>query len=376
MRWTAYILAELDYKRILETKRKIEFNMTESEVLRKLIEAAKNKGEGLQQDLLRLSRLAGEIFKTCRDDALLFSCCDLEEISMGNDRCVGIDGSFQLRGGFGGRWYVFYSVARVVFENGHEGSPDVEFWADIDVVKEQEEFKAETIAALLMLTAETKAIFNWGVKNKPAYVFIDGPIVDPPFITPNTYLEDRCMAIKKVLERSFIIGCVKRPRDNFYKRYLMNILQDSSMKTKLDAFQTDQYLITMMFTRMRKEGYTYPYFTRPIDVSEVNNLYKMYKEKGVHIVALFFQTAPRTPILRLDIPLLHPWDGESNTNIFHIVKAVYSWMYPGLDYPLPVYLAHEKSNIREGCADTLYFEIMTRGYTSDPDNQLILHQLR
>jgi hypothetical protein len=370
----------LEYKRILEAKRRMEFNMTEPEVLRRLIEVAKKKGDGLQQDLQRLSRQVGEILEACRNNALLLTRSDLERVSVRYNRCVGIDGSFQLRGGAGGRWHVFYSVARVVFENGLGGQPEIEFWADIEDISEQEEFKPEIAATLLMLTAETKAIFNWGVNNKPAYVMIDGPIVDPPFFIKDShdYLEYRCEAIKKILQHSVIIGCVKRPRDNFYVRYLFNILHDQNLKKKLEVFQTDQYLMAMIFAKMRREGYTYPFFTKPIDVSEINNLYKTYKEKGIHIITLFFQKNPSTPVLRLDIPLLNKVESELNfyTNILHIVKVIDMWIYPGQDYPLPVYLAHEKSNIREGCADILYFEIMTRGYATDPDNQLVLHQLR
>ena len=85
-----------------------------------------------------------------------------------------------------------------------------------------------------------------------------------------------------------------------------------------------------------------------------------------------------SPVLRLDIPLLNPPEDNSKTDetVLQAVKATNIWTYPGQDYPLPVILAHEKCNIREGCAQVLYEEIITKSRTVDPYNQLILTQLR
>jgi hypothetical protein len=81
----------------------------------------------------------------------------------------------------------------------------------------------------------------------------------------------------------------------------------------------------------------------------------------------------------LDIPLLNsPNSNPEKTNeiVLQVIKAVDSWTYPGQDYPLPIILAHDKCNIRKGCAEILYEEIITRSRSADPITQLILTQLR
>ena len=68
-----------------------------------------------------------------------------------------------------------------------------------------------------------------------------------------------------------------------------------------------------------------------------------------------------SPVLRLDIPLLDPLENNSKADeiVLQAVKATDTWTYPGQEYPLPIILAHEKCNIREGCAQVLYEEIIT-----------------
>jgi hypothetical protein len=82
------------------------------------------------------------------------------------------------------KWYTPLSVARIIFENGFGTQPIVDiFWAGIEEIEEAEEWYPNKVASVMMLSGETKAILNWGTSNKEAYVFIDGPIVDPPTIS-------------------------------------------------------------------------------------------------------------------------------------------------------------------------------------------------
>jgi hypothetical protein len=144
-------------------------------------------------------------------------------------------------------------------------------------------------------------------------------------------------------------------------------------------FPCDQYLIAHVFAQIRSKGYYGPLFTRWIDVSDSIDVYKAYKEEGVYIICLFFQKEIRSQVLRIDIPLLQPPSEDTakvDAEVMHIVKAVNEWTYPGQDYPVPVFLAHNKCNIREGCAQVLYEEIMTRSRTTVQSDQIILTWLR
>jgi len=369
------------YKELLEFKKRVDFNLTEPEVLVKLIEDARKKGEKVQKDMERLRRISHEIVNVLTGKGIILRGESLEKIKLHHKRVVGIDGSFQLVGGSGGKWYAPISVARIIFEDGVGSQPHVDiFWAGVHEIDETDYPDPKSAASLMMLSAESKAILNWGTLNKPSFVFIDGPIVDPPVMSVRgeDYIKNRCEGIKKCLEKSIVIGCVKRSRDRFYVRRLENLLSNTSAKDHLSQFLTDQHLMVYIFAHARAKKYFGPIFTKWIDISSANTTYKLYKKYGIYITCLFFQKNMTSPVLRLDIPLLNPPEDNSKTDetVLQAVKATNIWTYPGQDYPLPVILAHEKCNIREGCAQVLYEEIITKSRTVDPYNQLILTQLR
>jgi len=369
------------YQELIELKKRMDFNLTEPEVLVRLVREALTKGEKVQADMKLLRQRSAKIAETLNEVGLLFDERALDKIELFEKRTVGIDGSFQLVGGAGGKWYVPISVARVIFENGFGDRPRVDiFWAGIEEIDETEDSEPKSRASLRMLVAESKAILNWGTLNKRSIIFIDGPIVDPPSKSSEEYVKDRCEGIKKCLEHSIVIGCVKRSRDMFYIRYLEDILSNAvpNVKSYLEGFLTDQHLMLYVFAHARSKGKQGTLFTKWIDVSSANENYELYKRHGVHVVCLFFQKSRTSPVLRLDIPLLKPPEGYPNIDeiVLQAVKATDMWIYPGQDYPLPVVLAHEKCNIREGCAQVLYEEIITKSRTTDEFEQLILMQLR
>jgi hypothetical protein len=373
----------MKYQDIAELKKRMDFNLTEPEVLVKLVEDARSKGEKAQEDMRRLREISSKILNIFEEKGLLLKGDILDKVEFYEKRTtIGIDGSFQLVGGAGGIWYAPISVTRIIFENGFGDQPRVDiFWADIQEINETEDNpNPKGDASLRMLIAESKAIFNWGAQDKQSFVFIDGPIVDPPAEGDEDYIKDRCEGIKKCLEKSIVIGCVKRSRDRFYIKYLENLFSNDQLKIKdnLSKFLTDQHLMLYIFSHVRARGYTGSVFTKWIDVSSANKTYELYKKYGVYIVCLFFQKNKVSPVLRLDIPLLNPPGDNHKTDkvVLQAVKATDRWTYPGQDYPLPVILAHEKCNIREGCAQVLYEEIITKSRTTDPYDQLVLMQLR
>jgi hypothetical protein len=370
----------MKYSEIIEIKKRIEFNLTEPEVLIKLIEDAKNKGEKVRRDITRLRQISSKLLEELMNQSFILTENMLQNISL-REITVGIDGSFQLVGGTGGTWYAPISVTRVIFENGIESKPEVDiFWAGIEEIRESDEHPPKVCAELMMLSGETKALLNWGVKRKEATIFIDGAIVDPPDIRKcgEDYIKYRCEALLKCLEGSDIIGCVKRPRDRFFIEYLLNKLSEPH-RGYLSQFPNDLYIIAHIFSRFRVNGYNGILFTKWIDVSEINSTYRIYKESGIHVITSFFQKNAQSKILRIDIPLNYSPSGKeiSAEMVFQkCIKAVDYWTYPGQDYPIPIYLAHNKCNIREGCAEVLYEEIMTRSRLLNPEDHHILEWVK
>ncbi|MCQ5340602.1 MAG: DNA double-strand break repair nuclease NurA [Candidatus Methanomethylicia archaeon] len=366
---------------LVEFKKRIDFNLTEQEVLVRLIKDACGKGEKMQEDMRVLRKIISNVVNILEDREYILKGALLDKVKLFEKRAIGIDGSFQLVGGIGGKWYVPISVARVVFENGFEGKPYIDiFWAGIEEIDETEEINLTNEASLKMLTVESRAIFNWSTQNKSSFVFIDGPIADPPSISPENYVKERCEGIKKCLEKSIVIGCVKRSRDKFYIQHLKEKLSGNvlNIEDNLNKFLTDQYFILFVFSYIRSKGYHGPLFTKWIDISSVNKNYELYKKYGIYIICLFFQKDKASPVIRLDIPLLNSPQNNPHINdiVLQAVKATDLWTYPGQDYPLPVILAHEKCKIREGCAQVLYEEIITKSRSTDHFDQLILMQLR
>ena len=366
----------MKYKDIVEWKRRIDFNMTYHETLVKLIGEAQKKGEKAQKELERLRRLSSKISKVFEKEGLLFTDSAFKNITLKHEVAVGIDGSRQLVGGVGGKWYVPISIARVNFPKDLDSTPKVDiFWAGIEEIQEQKDFRPEAKASVMMLVGETKAILNWGISNREALVFIDGPIVDPPFYSEKKYIKDRCDAIKKCLRKSLLIGCVKRSRDAFYIEHLT----EDGKKKIVKNFPSDQHLMAYIFANLRYKGYYGPCFTKWIDVSDVNKIYREYKKNEIYIACTFFQKYVNSQVLRLDVPFLKPLEEDIsgvNENMIYVAKATSHWTYPGQDYPIPVLLAHDKCNIREGCAEVLYEEIITRSRSVHPLSQTISTQLR
>ena len=134
------------------------------------------------------------------------------------DHCsIGIDGSFYTIGGVGGKWYAPYAIVRILFEYGINQEPIVDVYAaGIEEISEQQHFNVDGEAGRRMLIGETKAMGDWGKKNKESIIFIDGPIVVSPSENKKEYVKYRCEAIRECLKSSKLIGCVKLSRDMFF----------------------------------------------------------------------------------------------------------------------------------------------------------------
>jgi hypothetical protein len=365
----------MPHKSLEEIYKLYEFNKTEPETLSCLIKSAIEKSDGIRNNFelcKDLARTIHEIF--VRENfvhSLEVSSEDVER-EMG---CVGIDGSFQCVGGLGGIWYTPISCSRILFKGFMDNNPEVEVAADIHDINEIEYPAVEKEAEFRMLVGETKAINEWLSKGalspQKVTVFIDGPIVDPPWFSSDKrykeYLEDRCDVIKRCIEKNvLLIGCVKR----IFGRYLINNIRDKLAKNdqekeRAKQFISDAHLISFVFTKLSMEHPNKVFHTTPISVSTTDETHEAYLKEGIDVFTVFMQKDLTSAPTRLDIPVLCGKSSDISERTAKAVKISALWTLPGQNWPLPIILAHYKCNIRKGCAEVLYNEMITR--TTSPN---------
>ena len=368
---------DLDEDEIRSLQKQIEFNKTESETLRNLVEDARRLGDEAREQNEELRDAAQNIRDKLDEESYLRTSAWIEDTNA-DDHVVGIDGSFQTVGGQGGIWYVPYSIARVEFDSGPGSEPKSEGDRPIGIetVEESDTTAVQAKAARKMMVGETKAIRNWGAKGIDSILFIDGPIMDPPSYSGSDYVADRCDAVRVCFGHCRPVGCVKRSRDRFFIEHL----RDEDLLTDIESkrFPSDQHLMLHVFSKCRERGDEGPLFSKPIEIDTDDSTVQSYRDEDVYISIMFFQAGLGKQVLRLDIPTASPPEqvDDFDEKVRRTVKNVDSWIYPGQEVPLPVELADQKCRIRKGCAEVLYDEIMSRSRTSNKYSQIITETIR
>ncbi|MEM3612663.1 MAG: DNA double-strand break repair nuclease NurA [Candidatus Bathyarchaeia archaeon] len=367
---------------LYETLKRYEFNKTEPETLQELIKSALKKGNLVKERMGKLKELVVDVEKILKRENLLLEINVMhDDCAVYRDLCaVGIDGSFQCIGGIGGIWYTPISCARIIFPNGFNDSPQVSVTAGIEDIDQHKHPNVETEASIRMLLVETKALSEWAssTSDRRSVVFIDGPIVDPPYYDENEYVKYRCDVISKCLDRDiFLIGCVKRVLGKPFINYVTNkLLKDNNEKSRLHQFTSDIHLINYVFTKEYFSGAKGVLATLPVDISEEDNVHKAYLKHGIRVFSFFMQKDAFASPIRLDIPQKLDSNTDAKSLMLEAVKTTFAWSYPGYDIPLPVVLAHNKCAVRKGCAEVLYEEILTRAASPDPFDNVVGMKLR
>lgn len=357
---------------IEDIKRNMDFNATAAEIITNLVETASIEGFKFQKENKNIFKKAEKIIKEIENiEQIIYTEDDLKHFDFSNCCAIGIDGSHFPIGGVGGRWYIPFAIVRILYENGIHNQPIVDVYAaGIDEIREQEDRNVNIVASRKMLIRETAALDNWADQKKTSIVFIDGPIIDPPSYIGRDYVLDRCNAIKKALKNSLLIGCVKKSRDTFFIRDY-----EKRININLNAFPSDQHLFAYLFSLYRSQNkYEGMLSSKPL--KPVDKVFNHYKKNGVHIYSFFFQKSMDAKILRLDTPLM-----EDNLDNYENIcekaaVAASNWQYPHQYIPVPVELAHQKCSIKEGTAQVLYDEIITRATSGSVEEQIVINTLR
>ncbi len=367
-----------------EVYKRYEFNKTEPETLMGLVKQAIQTGDGVKDELKRFREITEKVAKLLEKKGV-FRVLDpskIENIEFFRNVCaVGIDGSLQPIEGFGGYWFVPTSCARVTFEKGPNSATKVDVTANIEKIKEHDYYGVGGEAELRMMKSETKAIMDWAEQHDASIrsiMFIDGPIVDPPSVVDKDYVKYRCKALEKCIKKNIlVIGCVKRMKASILLDFIMkNVFKNETNMDLKERFAWDLNLVTAIFTKLVVEGAKGVLSTVPICVSETDAAQKAYRDQGIIVNSLYIQKDPTGRPIRVDFPILKSCEESIEAIGEKIISTVYAWSYPGMDIPLPVFLAHNKCEVRKGCADVLYAEIITRSKSKDPFENILNEKLK
>ncbi len=209
------------------------------------------------------------------------------------------------------------------------------------------------------------------LRSKDIWVYVDGPIIDPPNLIlrgerETEFMEKRAILINALIERNVhTIGYVKRIMGTMWFDYI-------SEKYGIDRevasyFHNDWSMVTIILSTALAEIYSYIdkeqsviVFTKPHPVKDFN--YNLFNEVGTSIYysyVVFSHSRYRSIIGRVDIAV------KNNTSIDKVYELLektivftFSQIPYGFKYPLPVYLAHIACNIPRREARKLVMETL------------------
>jgi hypothetical protein len=374
---------DMDIEELRIKLRRLEFKRTEGETAAVLTQMAIAKGDEVRSEHSRLAGLAAEAESTLNSLGWIREMPADSQNDLGEDPWFcGLDGSFYALPSGYDVWYVPISVAKIRNRMDFSGDPEVVVEASIESLRLPPTKSVFREAGLLMLAMETRALLLEADDPRMAHVFLDGPIADPPFYSEPGYVGLRAGAIAQCLERGqFVVGCVKRVWDRFFITQLAKEI-DGPKGRLFEAFPNDYAMFTHVFAKYRRRtGFEGSLCTIPLDVSDLDATHSAYREKGIGVVVGFFQRARVSRVARVDLPYLardeDPPALEEKRKAFELALEEFQTLtLPGQSYPVPVLLAHEKCKVRQGCAEVLYLEIMTRSAEVDPQDFVTLSQLR
>jgi len=358
-----YSIEEL--KRII---RKMEFNKTEPELLIELISKAIKAGERERTRLKKIDEKSHKLFSLLKDKGFFHQIIEDERVEKLKRIPVGaIDGSFQVVGGVGGKWYVMIGIAQVIAKSGFTLEPTIVVDGSIESLDTIDESGVSRLAEITMMLGEIKALRRIAEKlrNKgEAYVLIDGPIIDPPTHYDKDYVEERISALRLCHEGNInVVGFVKRVMG----RSLLNRLNKELGEDLIDFINDLDLLSTIMFDAVKDKGG--PVYTHPMDYGEGDGLnekaaltYNVYKDMGLQVYFSYYKPSLKGRIFRVEYASFKPLEKQELFDKFSQVMCLINrvWTLPGMDEPLPIIIAHNKCNVRRGAAETIYYEIMTR----------------
>ncbi|MGQ4890887.1 MAG: DNA double-strand break repair nuclease NurA [Candidatus Njordarchaeia archaeon] len=361
-----------DTNRTEELLRKLDLKESYSDLVIKLIEEAVHKSKAFKESYRLLKKeilnilddvVKGGLIKVCNIEPKIF-----EDVSL---RATGAtDGSFVFAKSFGSKYIALISASSIVFKNGLKSSSDPQIKVGIKILNESYsdimEAKREVVKSMMIF--EVKSLIETSNKIKGGFIFIDGPLIDPPNLLDEDYIKERVAAlIFSIARRNTVIGYVKRFESDIFSNNIKRTLN-------VDLDMSDRDLIPLMFNIYR-EKYKIPpnepiatnYFkSREADEKAIrDDVFKEYKSRlsqykgSYEIFAFYFQPRYATRPIKVEF-IIDVKNMEPDRIYRNIIHSLVLWSWEGLDIALPVQLAHKTSLIRKNVATLIINEILTK----------------
>ncbi len=338
-----------------EILRKIEFRRTYPELIAQLIERADEKSATLFSYFKELKKnLDLKFFEIKKSIEMLDSLENVSQIPI-----AGIDGSNVLVKGLGRKYFVVYGISIVLFKKGIESikKPEIKIFLDIDDFDEILDISPELWATVRMMRGETKAIAEATKILGSGYIFLDGPIIDPPNYDEESYVDYRATVLAQAIKKGFnIIGIVKRYKSKLFVR-----------ASNLEP-HSDRDAIPLFFSKIRKEGYAGPIYTRPLSLvnDDIVPKFVLYKyldkllDLGIDYQVFASYVQANQYARPIKVEFFAEDEEDALSEVKRIVSLISIYTYPKMKIPLPVLLAHKTSLIRKRVALSVIREILTR----------------
>ncbi|MCR8486849.1 MAG: DNA double-strand break repair nuclease NurA [Crenarchaeota archaeon] len=366
----------LSYEEIRRILRKIEFDKTEPKLLTGLIDKAIRLGERERRRISKMRERIGQLSDFLQENGIILELKPDANLLDQLKKSAGgaLDGRFQVISGSGGQWFGFFGFSRVLAKDGFCVNPEITIEALIEPFRCADESEAKIICTEIMMRGESKTLRYLGEElrgHEKSYILIDGPIIDPPLYKDPDYISFRASTIKFCINGGIsVIGFVKRIVGSGFIKFLKSTFEE---RLDLSPFFNDADLLSgllyMTFSRLRCQVYT-----KPVNLFEfldkndpMYTVYSLYSQYGFNIYHSYYKPALRSRVYRIELASASKLtDDELKSRIKEVLSLIcYVWTLPGMNEPLPILLAHEKCNIRQGAAEKLYYEIITRSLTEE-----------
>jgi len=243
---------------------------------------------------------------------------------------------------------------------------------------------AYRIAELTMLNMEVSMLnkifieINQELSDKyiKTYVYLDGPIIDPPDVRYNIdgfneYMENRAKTIYKIINSSkkpsLVCGFVKRIMGRQFYNELKRELEEIRLRPEFENDWT--FLVLALGGILRSQRRNVVVYTKPLELTGSN--IDLFRDYGVTVYYSYFSVKINDIVYnpyRLDIAI--PTTIKDET----IPSKELDWLFkealyitfktfiPGSKYPLPIDLAHTTCSIPKKDAKKLLQMIISKTY--------------
>ncbi len=361
-------ISEKDLEKTLD---KIEFKRSYPELVSRLISEIQDKSGVIYEEMRSVNNIIRKhIDEIFRDNILVINS---EEMDF-SEPISGVDGSMVLIKGIGKKFFAMIGVSQVIFDRGllDIENPKVNLSVSIETIEEKYDLSPKAQAVTKMMIGETKAINILINKLQKGFIFIDGPLIDPPTLADISYIKYRSEIFRNALKSEIeLIGFVKR-----YKSALFT----TKLNLKEFSYTSDQEVIPMLFSILRRSKYcgfneiiaTKPYALNPAgEYVYSENILDLYKtalnQYGVSedIYASYLQIRYGIRPIKIEFFAKNQMDAEKKlARISNLIREI---SIAGTNLPLPVLLAHKTSLIRKRVAEVLFREVISRvlGYSGE-----------